>query len=186
MRTTVRDLDRQAVYDVEDAAFAGTIFAEPVAFEEAAGVLGDFCVQGWWAARALPVPTVHPTRSDSRTSYVAAGSTGPSVHLSPDGCAVSVIAHELAHVLAGQASPASEPEPGHGPGFRRAEVVLAGTLMGLPAGERLAQAFAAAGLPLGPVLTGIAAPPRLGYWATWRAERLRGAARPPATDVIIL
>jgi hypothetical protein len=175
----VRDADRQAVYDVEDAAFAGTIYADPVGFEEAAALVVDFCAQGWWSDHRLPVPGVRSTRSDSRTSYVASGEGGPTVHLSPDGCAVSVVAHELAHVLGAVGD-------GHGPVFRWADVVLAGALMGAVAGERLAAGFAAAGLPLGRDVIAVPAPPRFGFWAAWRAERLRGVAARVASAPIAL
>lgn len=184
MSATLRDVDRQAVYDVEDAAFAGTIYAEPVGFDEAATLVADFCAQGWWSDHRLPVPGVRRTRVDSRTSYVAARDGGPTVHLSPDGCAVSVVAHELAHLLV--ASSSATPEAGHGPRFRWGDVVLTGALMGAVAGERLAGAFAAAGLPVHPGRLAIPAPARFGFWAAWRAERLRGATVRRSSEAIVL
>jgi hypothetical protein len=181
---TLRDVDRQAVYDVEDAAFAGTIYAEPVGFDEAAALVVDFCSHSWWATLGLPVPGVRRTRVDARTSYVAHRDGGPVVHLSPDGCAVSVVAHELAHVLGEHG--AGGAGSGHGPGFRWAAVALAGALMGAVAGERLAAGFAAAGLPLGRPGLALPAPPRFGFWAAWRAERLRGAAvRGPGVPIVL-
>jgi hypothetical protein len=179
-----RDVDRQAVYDVEDAAFTGTLFALPVPFDDAAALLADFCGQGWWADRALPRPTVLPTRRDSLTSYAWSGPAGPSVHLSPDGCAVSVVAHELAHVLATHL--AGDGEPPHGPMFRRAEVVLAGAVMGIEAADRLALLFAGAGLPLGPAPPDVPEPPALGFWAAWRAARIRAAATVSTVEPIAL
>jgi hypothetical protein len=179
MSGTTIDRDRQAVYDLEDVAFAGTVYAQPVPFDDAARLLGDFCTGSWWADRGLPHPTVLPTRSDSMRSYASTSVTEASVHLSPDGCAVTVIAHELAHVLAARL--AGDTEAMHGPTFRRADVVLVGALMGAAAADRLAELFVAAGLVPGPELHAIPPPPMLGFWASWRAARIRAAAIRPST-----
>jgi len=181
-----RDRDRQAVYDVEEAAFAGTVFAEPVPFHDAAALLDDFCARSWWAARLLARPTALPTRRDSLRSYAASGPAGPSVHLSPEGCSVAVVAHELAHLLVDDLGAAVDAEPAHGPAFRRAVVVLAGALMGAAARDRLAGGFLTAGLALGPEPAGIPPATGRGHWAAWRAARIRDAARRPAGGAIAL
>ena len=179
------DRDRRRVYDVEDLAFADTVYDQVVPFADAADLLADFCAQGFWRALDLPVPDVRPTRSDAGTSYARPGIDGPSVHLSPGGCTVAVVAHELAHVAATALVPDGA-EPGHGPRFRRADVALVGALMGVDAAVRLEEHFVGAGLPLGPDLEAIPPPPRLGFWATWRSARFLAACRPIPAEPIAL
>jgi hypothetical protein len=50
--------------------------------------------------------------------------------------------------------------------------------MGEAAAERLTGLFAGAGLDLGPPDPALPRPPRLGFWATWRAARIRGTMLP--------
>ena len=138
--------------------------------------------------RGLPprsVPEVAPTRVDSSRSYARCDGE-PSIHLSPDGCTVATVAHELAHVAARRTGAVDEPD--HGPAFRRAEVALAGALMGAAAADRLAAAFAAVGLDLGPDGGGMTLPPSSGggYWTTWRSARALSGAAPTARGPIAL
>ena len=179
------DRHRQAVYDLEDVAFGGTIFDEPMAFAEAADLVRSFCADRWWIETGLPVPDVAPTRRDSGQSFARCGDD-PSIHLSPVGCTVATIAHELAHVVARRTGPGDEPD--HGAAFRRADVVLAGALMGTAAAERLAATFTGAGLDLGPALAA-ASPPRAdsgGFWRAWRSARALAAATPATSAPIAL
>ena len=173
MSATV-DRHRQAVYDAEDVAFGGTAYDEPLPFADAAELVGAFCATGRWAALGLPVPAVAPTRADSSRSY--AECDGDAVlHLAPAGCTVATIAHELAHLLAHRLGRSDD--PAHGLAFRRADVDLAGALMGTVAAERLAAAFAGAGLDLGPELdVGPTPCARLGFWANWWSARTLAAA----------
>jgi hypothetical protein len=183
--TAAPDRDRQRVYDLEDVAFAGTVYDQVVPFDDAATLLADFCAQGFWAALRLPVPDVRSTRSDSSRSYARSLAGRPSVHLAPGGCTVVVVAHELAH-LAANALGTDRREPAHGAAFRRADVDLVGALMGADAAARLEVLFRGAGLPPGPVLAPIPAAPRLGFWATWRSARFLAACRPIPTEPIVL
>lgn len=182
---TASDRHRQAVYDVEDAAFGGTTYDDPMPFDDAADLVRAFYVEGWWAALGLPVPDVLATRVDSNRSY--ARLHGPtSIHLSPNGCTVATIAHELAHVLVHGMADGDEPH--HGPAFRRADVAVVAALMGTAAADRLAAAFAAAGLELGPDLRSAGAVPRpaAGFWTTWRSARALAAAEPARGGSIAL
>ena len=169
------DRDRQALYDLEDAAFGGTTYDEPMPFADAADLARAFCAAGWWAALGLPVPDVVPTRIDSSRSY-ARCEGDPSIHLSPAGCTVATLAHELAHVVA--LLTGAHDEPDHGPAFRRADIALAGALMGTAAAERLAVAFAGAGLALGKSgdLPSLPPSPPSGFWTTWRSARALAGA----------
>jgi hypothetical protein len=183
--TSIADRDRQAVYDAEDVAFGGTAYDEPMPFADAADLATAFCAAGWWTALELPVPAVVATRTDSDQSYTRL-SAQPSVHLSPAGCTVATIAHELAHVVAHRSAGGGEPH--HGPAFRRADVTVVGELLGAAAADRLAAAFAAAGLDLGPdpVAAGTAPAAPAGFWATWRSARALAAAEPAARGPIAL
>jgi hypothetical protein len=179
------DRDRQAVYDAEDVAFGGTTYDEPMPFADAADLTTAFCAGLWWAALGLPVPEVAATRIDSSRSYTRCEGD-PSIHLSPAGCTVATVAHELAHVAARRTG--ADDEPDHGPAFRRADVAIAGALMGAVAADRLAAAFAAAGLHLGAELALGAVPPLpgAGFWATWRSMRTLAGAQPAAGGPIAL
>jgi hypothetical protein len=183
--SAVRDRDRQAVYDAEDAAFGGTTWDEAMPFDAAADLAGAFCASRWWAAFDLPAPAVVATRADSHTSY-ARWEGEPTIHLSPAGCTVATLAHELAHLVAQRA--AGDGEPAHGPAFRRADVTLAAALMGGAAAARLASAFLGAGLDLGPEEPGtLPTPPHPdGFWPGWRAARTLAAAEPAARGPIAL
>jgi hypothetical protein len=181
----IADRHRQAVYDAEDVAFGGTVHDEPMPFDDAADLTRAFCTARWWVAMELPAPEVVATRADSAHSY-ARCEGDPTIHLSPAGCTVATIAHELAHVLAHRRT--GQVEPDHGPAFRRADVAVAGVLLGATAAARLAAAFAAAGLELGvePVGAGTASAPPAGFWATWRSARALAAAEPAARGPIAL
>jgi hypothetical protein len=180
------DRHRQAVYDLEDVAFGGTIHDEPMPFAEAADLVRSFCAEGWWVARGLPVPDVLPTRVDSSRSYARCDGGDPSIHLSPAGCTVATIAHELAHVVARRTG--ADDEPDHGPAFRRWDVALAEALMGPAGADRLAAAFATAGLVPGPEGDTAALPRSTtgGYWTTWRSARALAAAAPSGRGPIAL
>jgi hypothetical protein len=179
--TSIADRHRQAVYDVEDVAFGGTVHDEPMPFADADELTRAFCTAAWWAALQLPVPEVVATRVDSTRSY-ARCEGDPRIHLSPAGCTVATIAHELAHVLVEclATGAAGGDEPHHGPAFRRADVAVAAALMGSSAADRLAGAFADAGLDLGPEPVGAGAAPGspAGFWAAWRSDRALAAAEP--------
>lgn len=182
------DRDRQAVYDAEDVAFGGTAFDDPMPFADAADLARAFCAAEWWSGLALPIPEVVPTRRDSAISYARCSddpSARPSIHLSPCGCTVATVAHELAHVLVHTLVPSGE-EPHHGPAFRRADADLVAALLGPAAADRLAGAFSAAGLALGPAL--VAAPPSAagGFWTGWRAASVLAAAAPAPRGPIAL
>jgi hypothetical protein len=183
--SAVVDRHRQAVYDVEDAAFGGTTYDEPMPFADAADLATAFCAAGWWAATGLPVPDLVATRIDSSRSY-ARCDDDPSIHLSPAGCTVATIAHELAHVLARRMAATDEPD--HGPAFRRAEVALAGALMGSAPADRLATAFAGAGLDLAPDGGTVTLPPTSGggFWPMWRSARALAGAAGPVSGPIAL
>ena len=178
------DRHRQSVYDAEDVAFGGTSFDEPVPFADAADLVGAFCVAGWWTSLGLPIPKVLPTRIDSSRSYAACDGD-PVVHLAPAGCTAATIAHELAHVLAHRLG--GREEPAHGPAFRRADIALAGALMGPVAAGRLSAAFAGAGLDLGRELDlGPAPTAKADFWTTWRSARTLAAATPAERGPIAL
>jgi hypothetical protein len=179
------DRHRQAVYDVEDAAFGGTTYDEPMPFADAADLATAFCAGGWWTATGLPVPHVVPTRIDSSQSYARCDGD-PSIHLSPAGCTVATIAHELAHVAARRSGAVDEPD--HGPAFRHCEISLVGALMGAAAADRLAAAFTAGGLDLDPDGGAMTLPPSSGggYWITWRSARALTGAAPTARGPIAL
>lgn len=183
--TPAVDRERQAAYDAEDVAFGGTSYDEPMPFGDAANLLRAFCSAGWWAASGLPVPVVAATRVDSNTSYTRLGDE-PTVHLSPDGCTVATVAHELAHLLVHRAADIDEPH--HGPAFRRADVTLAGALMGAAAADRLAAAFDAAGLALGPgpAIDGLEPASTAGFWTSWRSARTLAGAEPASGPPIAL
>ena len=175
--SAVVDRHRQAVYDVEDVAFGGTSYDEPMAFADAADLVDAFCAAGWWAALGLPIPEVVATRIDSNRSYARCDGD-PSIHLSPAGCTVATIAHELAHVLARRTGAVDEPD--HGPAFRRSDVAVAGALMGSTVADRLSAAFAAVGLDLGPDGSAMTLAPTSGggFWSTWRSARALAVAAP--------
>jgi hypothetical protein len=180
------DRDRQAVYDLEDAALGGTTFDDLLPFAEAAALVGAFCVDDAWQSLGVPAPAVHRTRRDSYTSYARCDADGASIHLAPGGCTVAVVAHELAHVVvAHSAGEACSPEPDHGSAFRRADVRLAGALMGATAAERLATAFRGAGLALGPADPLAPQPGPVGFALRWRTERAAraGVARPVSPPI---
>jgi hypothetical protein len=183
MSTTV-DRHRQAVYDAEDVAFGGTTYDEPLPFVDAADLLTTFCAAAWWQALGLSIPAVVPTRVDSSRSYAECDGD-PVVHLAPAGCTAATAGHELAHIVAHCLG--GTDEPAHGPAFRRADIALAGALMGTVAAERLAAAFADAGLGLGRA-TDLGPPPseRLGFWTTWRSARTLAASTPAPRGPIAL
>src|SRR5690606_29463167 len=95
---------------------------------------------------------------------------------------VATVAHELAHVLVHTLVPSGE-EPHHGPAFRRADADLVAALLGPAAADRLAGAFSAAGLALGPAL--VAAPPSAagGFWTRWPAAGFAGPC--PAAGLVL-
>lgn len=176
------DRHRQAVYDAEEVAFGGTIYEEPMALAEAADLVRSFCEDDRWTELGLPVPEVRPTRRDSNHSYARCGDDGVSIHLSPTGCTAATIAHELAHVLVRGSGRTGEAD--HGPSFRRADVDLVAALLGTAVADRLAAAFAAAGLDLA-TSSGVDRSSG-GFWASWRSARTLADAGPAGRGPIAL
>lgn len=139
-----RDAKRSAVYAVEHAVFAETLFSEPLG---AAGVLDlvDLLAHTDWWQRNGTVFTVRPARRESQHSSAGITATGgrvAQIRLSIHQEDAATLAHELAHLLAARHGASTA----HGPVFVAAEIDVVTVLCGTIAAGRLAERFAEAGL----------------------------------------
>jgi hypothetical protein len=140
-RSCPDDRGREAVYAAEEAAFGGTILAEPQPFAELQA-RADAIVRGvWWHRAGAPPTEVIAARASARAS--SARSTDPAViRLAASQLDEATMAHELAHVLAGIGH-------GHDERFRAAHVDVIALLAGSGPAEALAAGYRAFGLVIG-------------------------------------
>lgn len=131
------DRSRAAVYAAELAAFDGTAHESLVPFDELVELATTVTAASWWPRGPVEVL---PARSDAESSTTRQrGSGRPVIRIAAPQSTPATIVHELAHVLAGLGD-------GHGPGFRRAHVDLAGLVFGQIEAGWLLDAYAAMGL----------------------------------------
>lgn len=138
----IRDTKRSAVYAVEHAVFAETLFSEPLG---AAGVLdlsGLVSATAWWGRNGVPF-TVGPTRREAQHSWAGHAAGRPArIKFSVHQEDAATLAHELAHLLAARHGSATA----HGPIFVAAEIDTVTLICGTIAAGRLARGFSEAGL----------------------------------------
>ncbi len=137
------DRGREAVYAAEEAAFGGTMLAEPRPFLELR-LRAEAVVTGvWWQRAGGPPTEVVAARASAQAS--SARSTDPAravVRLAGGQLDEATLAHELAHVLAGV-------DHGHDERFRAATVDVIALLAGSDPAEALAASYRAFGLVIG-------------------------------------
>ena len=108
-----RDLHRQRVYDAEHAAMGGTVYEEPVSWEDLTALFHATLHHPWWRQQAIPDPILRRARHDSGRS----SSDGVTVRIARAGQNAITLAHELGHHLDSTLPWAGEPRRGHGPTF---------------------------------------------------------------------
>ncbi len=166
-----RDVDRQRVYEAEDAAFLDTSYAERLGERGCRWLVERLVATPWWAAATGTTPVLRAARIDSTRSTTVLRQEGVELRIGPGMDQPHVLSHELAHVLA-------TPDEGHGPRFRSAHVDVATVLLGRHGADRLGDRYARAGLTTAsrrwptPPLTGDG-----GLFAIWQARRAIDALR---------
>ena len=138
-----RDIDRQRVYDAEDAAFLDTSYAERLGQRGCHWLLERLVATPWWTAAVGAAPALRAGRIDSTRSTTVLSEGGAVLRIGPGMDQAAVLSHELAHLLA-------TPAAGHGAAFRAAQVAVATVLLGSHGADRLADRYARAGLALSP------------------------------------
>lgn len=139
-----RDASRSAVYAVEHAVFAETLFSEPLGPAGVLDLAELLAGTGWWQRNGVSF-TVVPTRRESQHSSANTRPTGgrsAQIRLSVHQEDAATLAHEIAHLLAalhGTTTP-------HGPVFIAAELDVASLVCGTIAAARLTRAFTEARL----------------------------------------
>lgn len=145
------DVDREAVYAAERAAFDGTDLESVVPLAGLRSTAEVLTSGPWWPG---PPVDLRPARSDAASSSAAAPGSAAGdivvIRISAPQRTVATLSHELAHALAG-------PRAGHGPRYRRAALDLIGVITNLDTTARrgsvhvdqLADAFEQAGLSVG-------------------------------------
>lgn len=109
------DRDRAQVYACESAAFDGTDLERVLPIEQALQRGRDLVAGGWWPGGPVAFRTM---RADARSSVTTCGASAestPTVAIARSQATIAIVAHELAHVLAGVSA-------GHGARFRRADL----------------------------------------------------------------
>lgn len=166
-----RDVDRQRVYDAEDAAFLDTSYADPLGERGCRWLVDRLVATAWWSTSGLPVPVVRAARADSTRSTTVVTGDGAELRIGPGMDHAHVLSHELAHLLA-------TPAAGHGPPYRAAHVDVATVVLGRHGTDRLAERYHRAGLAVTPRRW----PPPPGHGdggllAVWQARRALDALR---------
>ncbi len=133
------DQGRAEVYAAELMAFEGTSYETVLRFATVDQLADAIMSDPWW-----PCARVHvrEARSDASSSTTVAAGDGVSIRLAPPQMTRATVVHELAHVVAGV-------EAGHNSVFRRAHLDVAVIGLGVEPARWLADAYAAAGLPIG-------------------------------------
>lgn len=133
-----RDVDRQAVYDAEDAAFGGTTMDEALSWDEVEVLVDAVTSSPWYASLDVPAPSVVPARRGARRS----SADGTCIRLSEAGRDAATVVHEIAHHVDHHLGPGSRPpRPAHGPEFRAVALRVAELVGGTLARDQLARAF---------------------------------------------
>lgn len=157
-----QDVDHEAVYAAERAAFDGTDLETRVSLDRLVALADRVTGGDWWPS--APV-VVRASRSDARSSTTRCRITEVGAHheirLAVEQMTMATLAHELAHVVAGVGA-------GHGPRFRAAYLDVVAVLTNLDPTDRrrdlhvsqLVDAFAAAALAI--ANRGWPAPPSTG------------------------
>lgn len=167
-----RDVDRQRVYEAEDAAFLDTSYAERVGERGCRWLVERLVATSWWVAAGVPIPALRAARIDSARSTTVLRHQGTELRIGPGMDQPHVLSHELAHVLA-------TPDEGHGPLFRSAHLDVATVLLGRHGAHRLGDGYARPGLPV--AARRWPPPPDHGdggLLAVWEARQLLDPLRP--------
>jgi hypothetical protein len=161
-----RDVDRQRVYDAEEAAFGGTTMTERLTWPEVTSLASAVAADPWWVALDVPAPAIEHARADASTS----SADGTRIRLCAAGQDAATIVHELAHHLDVHLSwrgtargPRSALDAPHGPRFRATALRTAMVVGGWLAVEQLATAWDQTGLTVA-------------GWAWAEPERRQGRA----------
>lgn len=145
------DPDHTAVYAAELAAFDGTDLEAARPFDIIEGLVRTVADGSWWPGGAVRVQRARADAGSSTTRCTIDEQGKWSViRLSTEQMTVATAAHELAHALAGAGR-------GHALVYRRAYLDVVRVITNLDSTDRrhdlhvtqLAEAFSAAGLPVG-------------------------------------
>lgn len=131
-----RDRDRRRVYGVENLIFDETLFTEPLGAAGVVDLAGLVNQDPWWVRNGVAF-TVSPARRESQHSSAFLAGEVARIRLSVHQEDAATLAHELAHLLAGR----HDPNAGHGPLFRAAELDTVTLVCGTTAAARLGRAF---------------------------------------------
>lgn len=141
------DPDQNYVYYAEQSVFESTLFSEPVSDADFKMLADRLFASQWWVRHDIPVPKVEATRRESSRSYarIVSGFTteAPAIRVALHDVTPHTLAHEAAHVAQYYFySPLHNPDlQSHGPEFVATYIAVAGILLGVPAAERLREAF---------------------------------------------
>lgn len=140
---TVPDRDRQRVYDAEVSALGGTVFDDPLHWDDVLALFHRTIAPRWWQELGVPTPVLRRARSDAQRS----SSDGTSIRIARHGQNALTLAHELSHhVVQGLALV----DPGHGPAFRACSLRIIELTAGTEARRFLSEAWHDAGLAVDP------------------------------------
>lgn len=130
----MRDSTRQRTYDAEISAFYDTKAEEVIGWSVIHEVLE---VLASWDGWEWPMPRLERRRADANHSTYVSGAA--VISLSPFGCTIATLLHELSHHLT--VLTYGHDVAGHGPEFRGVEMWLVGLALGSEPQMNLARAF---------------------------------------------
>lgn len=154
------DHERAQVYAAEEMAYGGTTLEELISFDAVASCIAAVIADPWWPGGSVQVERA---RRDARSSSARSCHSGVArIRLAAGQLTLATGIHELGHVLASAGGGAGvragagaggetavEPDPGHGPRFRRAHIDIAAVAFGVERAGWLLDAYQRAGLSIG-------------------------------------